>query len=137
MSAPIDRSVTTRQCHADLCLTTTREGKPYCSDHVSEHPYVQAILDTLADRHAEEERVRTLGGPAVDPEGLTAKELLLHLNLHGSRTVERLCRELQLDAKVVEAYVTELVRRGDITISRTNRGSTVVSIVGTPLMAAG
>ena len=119
---------TTRFCDTVGCSQTTREGKPYCPDHVENHPYVQAILSTLREREQEEEKVRQRGPKAVDPQGLTAKELVLHLSLHGARTVERLSRELQLDAKVLEGYVGALVRRGVIALGRTTRGSTVVRL---------
>jgi len=127
-SRAIDNSGTTRFCRSSGCVQTTREGKPFCPDHVEHHPYVQEILGTLAEREAEEERVRTTGAPAVDPTGLTARELVLHLSLHGARTLERLARELQLDPAVVDGYVDALVERGLIALGRTNRGSTVVRL---------
>ena len=34
-----------RTCEFPECSQTTREFKPYCSDHVDAHPYVKAILD--------------------------------------------------------------------------------------------
>ncbi len=120
----------TRFCKELGCEQTTREGKPYCPDHVENHPYVQEILDTLAAREAEERQVRSQGARAVDPRGLTAKELVLHLSLHGARTLERLSRELQLDPRIVDGYVSALVERGVVTLGRTNRGSTVVRLAG-------
>lgn len=123
-------SSTTRTCDVRGCVQTTREGKPYCPDHVEQHPYVQNILSILAEREAEEEKVRQRGARAVDPQGLTARELVLHLSLHGARTVERLSRELQLDSKVLDGYVGALVRRGVVALGRTNRGSTVVRLAG-------
>ena len=66
--------------------------------------------------------------PAVNPDGLTAKELVLHLSLHGSRTVERLSREFQLEADVMHGYVDALQDRGVVTLGRTTRGSTVVRL---------
>ena len=116
----------TRSCR--VCGGTTREGKPYCPDHVVEHPYVQSILNTLVARREEEERVRQRGADAVDLTGLTAKELVLHLSLHGARTVERLSRELQLDSQVLKGYVGALVEDGAVALGRTNRGSTIVRL---------
>ncbi len=121
-------SATTRFCDISGCTQTTREWKPFCPDHVERHPYVQSILSTLAEREDEEEKVRQRGPKAVNPTGLTAKELVLHLSLHGARTVERLSRELQLDSKVLDGYVGALVRRGVVALGRTNRGSTVVRL---------
>lgn len=126
-----ERSATTsRGCAAAACGQSTREGKPYCSDHVGEHPYVQEILSTLAARQAEEAAVRNRGSGAVDIGGLTARELLLHLSLHGARTVERLSRELQLESQVLSGYVSALVDDGRVSLGRTNRGSTIVRLSG-------
>ena len=119
---------TTRSCKAPGCHATTREGKPYCPEHVEFHPYVQEILEILDRREEEEQLVRKRGPSAVDPEGLTAKELMLHLSLHGSRTVERLSREFQLDATVMGNYVRALRNRGLVVLGRTTRGSTVVRL---------
>lgn len=120
----------TRGCHSSGCSHTTREGKPYCPDHVGQHPYVQEILSALEERRAEDDKVRARGARAVNLKGLTAKEILLHLTLHGSRTIERLSRELQIDNEVLLGYVRALVKRGVIDLGRTNRGSTVVKLVG-------
>jgi hypothetical protein len=123
-------STTSRGCQHAVCEQTTREGKPYCPDHVESHPYVRDILDTLAARHAEEDAVRTVGAEAVNLSGLTARELLLHLSLHGARTVERLSRELQLDSQVLKGYVSALVGDGRVELGRTHRGSTIVKLSG-------
>ncbi|MGE0710712.1 MAG: hypothetical protein AB7N76_11985 [Planctomycetota bacterium] len=121
---------TTRNCIEPRCNKTTREGKPYCPDHVERHEYVQGILEILAAREAEEERVRHAGSNAVDPGGLTAQELMLHLSQHGSRTVERLSREFQLETPVMRNYVDALLERGLVQVGRTTRGSTIVCLPG-------
>ncbi|MGE0708557.1 MAG: hypothetical protein AB7N76_22985 [Planctomycetota bacterium] len=106
----------------------TREGKPYCPEHVDDHPYVRDLLAALAARQAEEERVRTRGSVEVDLDGITAREVVLHLSLHGARTIERISRELQIDSDVVAGYVDALNERDLIDMSHTNRGSTVVKL---------
>jgi len=121
-------SATSRLCETSGCLRATREGKPHCPEHVSENPYVRNILSTLAEREAEEAKVRSRGSRAVNTSGLTARELLLHLQLHGARTVERLSRELQLEVDVLRGYVRALSKKGVIDLSKTGRGSTVVRL---------
>ncbi len=118
----------TRSCESETCMKTTREGKPFCPDHVEHHAYVQSILHILSEREAERDRVRQQGPSAVDPMGLTAQELVLHLSLHGSRTVERLSREFQLESAVIHNYVAALKSQGKVILGRTTRGSTVVRL---------
>ena len=120
----------TRSCESRGCSNTTREGKPFCPDHVENHDYVRTILKALQEREAETARVRQHGPCAVDTEGLTAKELVLHLSLHGSRTVERLSREFQLESNVMFNYVSALRSEGRVVLGRTTRGSTVVRLAG-------
>ena len=72
--------------------------------------------------------MRKKGPSAVDPAGLTASELMLHLSLHGSRTVERLSREFQLESDVIHNYVSALKSEGKVVLGRTTRGSTVVRL---------
>lgn len=121
---------TIRSCRHANCGQSTREGKPFCPDHVDQHSYVQEILKILEEREAEEERVRQEGPEAVNLTGLTAQELMLHLSQHGSRTVERLSREFQLEAPVMHNYVSALLGEGLVIVGRTTRGSTVVRLAG-------
>jgi hypothetical protein len=125
---PRPHTPSTRGCRHGDCEAMTREGKPYCPDHVDVHPYVRNLLDALAGRRAEEERVRSAGADAVDMDGITAREVVLHLSLHGARTIERISRELQIDGEIVTGYVAALDERDLIVTSATNRGSTVVKL---------
>jgi len=118
----------TRECMEPGCLNTTRESKPYCPDHVELNPYIQGILEKLEERKIEHNRVKEVGQDAVDLSGLTVNEILLHLELHGSRTVERLKREFQLEDSVLLPYFEKLERAGKITLGKTQRGSTVVRL---------
>lgn len=113
----------------EVCGQATREGKPYCPDHVERHGYVQEVMAALERRAAEEERVLRKGAAAVDPEGINAREILLQLRLHGERTVERLARDLQLDPRLVPHYAQALARRGLVRLGRTSRGCVLVEPV--------
>lgn len=126
------RSQQNRACDAPGCVERTREGKPYCPDHVDHLPYVQELLVALADREAQDEAVQKRGARAVDMEAsLTVQEILLHLELHGARTEERLVREINLDAKTLDGYLKALAKRKIITFGRTKRGSVTVKIAST------
>ena len=106
----------------------TREGKPFCSEHVEKHPYVQNVLKQLDTRDAEDAAVLEKGESAANLAGITAHELLQQLELNGPRTVQRLARELNIDHKIVTGYVNALSKRGLVETDLTRRGSTVVMI---------
>lgn len=118
----------TRECGIPGCNETTRELKPYCPDHVDDNPYVQEIINALSANKKEQDNVLEKGPEAVDLEGMTASAIRLLLTNHGARTVERLSRDLSLEATIVKKYVDSLVNEGQVTLGRTTRGSTIVRI---------
>jgi hypothetical protein len=120
-----DRSQESRKCK--ICGLATREGKLYCPDHVDRHSYVMELNRQIAAKKEEEDAVRDRGVEAITEDSLTIKELLVHLQVHGSRTIERLSRELMLDTKVIAYYAQYLKEEGKVTLGVTKRGSIVVS----------
>ena len=110
------------KCEANGCNETTRNGKPYCTEHVELLPYVSRLIDQLDERDAELNRVLRRGPQHVDPQGITAQEIILQLKLYGGRTVARLSRDLMLDEQVVESYGRALARLGAVSIGRHRRG---------------
>lgn len=114
--------VESRKCGAAGCMASTREGKPYCPEHVLLNPYVRTLLERLAGREAEEARVLRQGQRAVDPEGITAQEILSYLCVHGQRSLPQLGRELTLDVKLVTAYVKVLESNRWVKTKRDRRG---------------
>lgn len=120
----------TTHCDEEGCSRATREGKPYCSEHVDRLPYVQTLMDRIADKEAEEDRVAKRGIRAVEISGLTAREILLALWVNGERTVARLSRELNLEFETVKVYVRALQRRGLVDVKPTRRGAGIVRLTG-------
>lgn len=45
-------------CEAKGCSNSTREHKPFCSNHVDRHPYVQKLLEPV-DGHSPKGRCET------------------------------------------------------------------------------
>jgi len=119
----------------ELCGAITREGKPYCSEHVHMQPYVEHLLSQLAAQEKEHERVLVKGTRAANLKSLTAKELKMHLHLFGPRTVNRLARELNLDSSVIAIYVKKMERAKVVSTSVTRRGH--VMVVLNPISEAG
>ncbi|RMG18835.1 MAG: hypothetical protein D6731_01190 [Planctomycetota bacterium] len=95
------------------------------------HPYAQSLVARLADQDRETERVRRQGEGAVNPQGLTAEEIVHFVWEHGERTLSQLSRDLHLETSVLECYLRVLVRRQQVTLTRDDRGGWVVSPGGT------
>lgn len=117
-----------RVCTLRGCFKSTREGKPFCPDHVDSNPYVQGILAQLKARDEEEELVRRHGACFVNVGEMRAQGLLEHLHIHGDKTMERVAREVQLDVPTLKKYMTALKKVGLVTFGRTARGATIVRL---------
>lgn len=89
-------------------------------------PYVENLLSQLAEQEKEHERVLSKGTRAANLKGLTVKELKMHLQLFGPRTVNRLARELNLDSNVIAVYVRKMERAKIVTTTVTRRGHVMV-----------
>lgn len=122
------KRTTPRHCEKPGCNQATRESKAFCVDHVDEHPYVQNLLNRLAEREVQDEAVTKRGAKAVAPDSITVQEILQHLEYHGNRTEERLCRELNLDARTMHGYIQGLKRLKIVILGTTKRGSTLVKL---------
>lgn len=115
-------------CQVHGCDERTREGKPYCTKHIGQIPYIRGILDRLQSQEIEQKRVKIEGYRAIDLGGLTIQEILHHLEQHGQITIERLSRHLQLESVLLRHYLTRLQLDGFIKYGSTMRGNTVVKL---------
>lgn len=119
------------RCHAEGCGAATREGKFFCTDHVEMHPYVTQIVNDLEQRDADDadaaKRHRT-GRGKVNLLGMTARDLIMHLAVHGMRTRERLCRELNIDPATLNGYLEAMRAKRLVSFGHTKRGSDTVKL---------
>jgi hypothetical protein len=118
-----------RMCKVGSCQEATREGKTFCTEHIEFQPYIQDLVKRMTDRAQEDESVRSVGSKAVNLDGITVKEILLHLKQGGTRTEERLEREVQLDKVIVHNYLVRLSMEGVIRFGRTGRNNICVRLV--------
>jgi hypothetical protein len=118
-----------RTCKTVSCGKTTRDGKDFCTDHVDKHPYVNSLINRIGARVEEDDLVKRKGSSAVNMDGITVKEILRDLRQNGTRTEERLTREIQLDKTIIHNYLIRLSREGLISFGRTSRNNISVRLV--------
>jgi len=116
------------RCNEPTCDRATREGKPFCPDHIEQQPYVAKLMARLERRDVEQERVRKRGGRAVDVEGPTSQEILDYLRLHGQRTFPRIALDLNISIALTEIYLYALRRKGQVSIDQNRRGVGVAKL---------
>lgn len=123
-------------CEVDGCSATTREGKPFCLEHVERMPRVQVVLARLAAREKELAAVAEGGWPAVLVDGIPATEILSYLRIRGERTIERLRRDRFHDQpdSIVESYVKALEMAELITTRQSERGGGILRCTQTAVV---
>lgn len=111
-------------------MNATREAKPFCSEHLGEHPYVQELRHKLKLMDREAEQIKLRGASAAKPDGLLAGELMIRLvcDHGGSASVDRLSREVQRKRPVVAAIFLALAKRGTVVMGRTQRGTIIITV---------
>lgn len=128
LAAALSSRVRPRYCEAVGCSAPTRERKPYCSEHVEQHPYVRTLLDALEQRERELEAVVERGAKALRPDSLLVADVVEHARRHGPQTVERVARQVGLPVPVVDVIAAWLGRRRLARLSHTRRGSVVLTV---------
>jgi len=118
-----------RYCKVDSCTEATNGSKDFCTDHLEYHPYVRKLLESLGLRYEEDEEVRREGSGSVNMNGITIKEILLHLTLSGPRTEERLAREVQVDQVIIHSCLVRLSKEGIIKFGHNARNNISVQLV--------
>jgi len=113
-----------RTCGDLGCTKATREGKPYCPDHVGKNSHANRVLQDIAKRTAEDQAVAAGITPVAgyNIRGITARAILQQLDEFGVRTKARLCRELTLERGVLDGYVKALLKRGLVVEGVNKRG---------------
>jgi hypothetical protein len=124
----------TSSCKHQSCSKTTREAKPYCSDHIESSCYVQKILDELKRRDAEEAILNKERGK-LPKDGFFYRETLLLLRSKDF-TVKGLARRLDLSHAAAARLIRLMDRDGLARKNQTSRGELTISGLGARDLAA-
>ena len=119
-----------KRCTKPRCFKFTREGKPYCVDHVMLNDYVKGIAAVLERREAEVVKAETEGATGVDPKGLLSQEIMDELVNYGERTKRRLARDLRVSVDVISRCTDAMLGARMIHINPTRRGDEFVGLAG-------
>lgn len=111
------------KCQLDACGQSTREGKPYCSQHIENGTYVQGILKELELRETEADLLDR--GKSIDDDGHLVRESLLLLE-QGGYTAARLARLLDITHAAAETLIRFMAKKKLAKMGRTERGATTI-----------
>lgn len=114
----------TSSCQAVTCGRTTREGKPYCSDHVDQSPYVRKVLNEIARREIEVHTLET--GGALRPDAHLVRETFLLLRMK-VLTVKALAKKLDLKQDSAHRLISQVVQYGLAREGETQRGERTIA----------
>lgn len=115
----------TSPCKARACDRSTREGKPFCSEHIESAPYVAKILQILEDR-AEEERILLSQDGGIPKKGFFYTETLLLLRSKNF-TAKGLSRRLDINHDAAKRLIVLMGRDGLVKVAHTSRGDLTIS----------
>lgn len=114
------------------CNRKTKDGKEQCTDHVINAPYAKSIKARLAEMEAIDE-LAAKGGKHLKKIDIgtneAVREIFATLRTLGPRTLERLCKDLNKDAKTVRGYVDLLKRKKLVKEGKTKRGAALISLI--------
>jgi hypothetical protein len=112
-----------------MCEETTREGKEFCTRHVKNHSYIQDLMSRMKDRDKEDHDVMMEGSSAVNLDGITVQEIMIHLRQTGTKTIEGLAKALQLEKFILQKYIFALRDQNRVEIINTARECMAVRLL--------
>lgn len=118
----------TRDCEAVECSKSTREGKPYCSNHIESAPYIVKILAKLEARRAEIKLLEETTSRLPRTSFLWREALLLLRTK--DFTIKSFSRRLDITHKAAARLIDLLEAEGRARSTKTSRGGRTVSGTG-------
>lgn len=112
-------------CTFKGCKKTTREGKPFCSPHVENSPYIKKILAEIKKRDKEERKLNLTRGN-ISQDGFFVREALLLLRTRDF-TAKAFSRRLDISHHAASRLIAMMVKWGYAKQTRTTRGGSTIS----------
>ena len=114
-----EETISVDTCQFPDCGATTREGKPYCSNHIENCAYIQSVLAEIERRNAESKTLDS--GRWITTNAHLIREALILLE-HGSFSAARLGRMLDVTERAADTLIRMMSRRGLVTITKGDNG---------------
>lgn len=110
------------------CGTGTRDGKPFCIDHIERMPYARLLMAIVERRDTHIDSINQ--GARITLDARITAEILAVISTAGSISPQRIAHVCGFPYKVVDVYVAALTASDHIQSTRTRRGSPIVRVVG-------
>lgn len=106
----------TKHCEVAGCGNFTRERKPYCPEHVDNHPYVQDLLQQLANKADSLKKTKNW-----KPDPTLISDIVLLVSTKGTITAAAAKREMNIDEESIEKLMRFLAQAGVFKCDYNNR----------------
>lgn len=114
----------TDRCRHPGCGASTREGKPYCSDHIENCDYIKKVLAEI-DRRDNESKTLDSGRWVTQNSHLVHEALIVLEG--GTFTAARLGRILDVSEPAADTLIRMMARRGYVRIGFSESGALVAT----------
>jgi phage terminase Nu1 subunit (DNA packaging protein) len=125
------------KCQFEKCGATTREGKPYCEDHIFELPYAKKVSMLQSGIEQEIQKVLRRGARSIPRNSLVVQNILNTLEIEREMAINDLAREVGIHTPygLIQEYLLQLSKWG-LVIFKNNIVSMVEdSLLGTDELA--
>jgi hypothetical protein len=109
----------TSSCQAKRCPKSTREGKPFCSTHIEQSPYINHVMGELKKRESEIELLKKRRTLPKNAHLIRETLLLLRMNPY---TAKGLARRLDISHDAADALINQICFRKLAVKKKTPRG---------------
>lgn len=109
--------------HCKICHKSTRENKPYCSDHIENSEYVIRVMKQLEIRDAEERKLTINLYPG--DQSVLVQEALCIIS-RGQISSSKLAKSLDISHESARTLADLMSARSLIEVNKTDRGKFLI-----------
>ena len=117
-----------RTCGADSCELGTKDGKPYCSDHVLMNSYAQRVLTGLANRQDEVDNLHRTKYQLPE-QSILSDEVIQLLRQLGGLSLDGSAKQLHISREKMGRLAAIMKRRKIITLFKNKRNCWIMGLL--------
>jgi len=115
--------------HCQVCGKPTREGKPFCPEHIEAGPYVKRLEDKIRAMEEEELKASESKRLKISEDSELLKDIITELRMRGPQSTAKLARTFNVTTKLLNKYVEFMLKKKIVITDKTRRGATIIRLI--------